>query len=138
MNLEWKFDRKYFLYTLLLFAVEVIIATTLKDIVWIRAYLGDVIVVWLVYTFLLSFVSFQDKNKVAFWVLMLAFAVEIAQFFNFAAHLGFEDGSVMSIILGNSFSWLDMGCYLLGASVIWTILFLKKIFPSGFMERSNY
>lgn len=128
MKLDWRFDRNYFLYTLLLFLVEVVIATTLKDVVWIRSYLGDVIVVWLVYTFILSFVSFQDKARLTFWVLMFAFVVEIAQYFNIAEKLGFENGSIMSILIGNSFSWLDMGCYLLGASVLWTILFFKSIY----------
>ena len=134
----FKFSLKYFLLTVLLFVVEVIIATYLKDIFWIRAYFGDVVVVWLLYTFVLSFFDVKDKPKLVLGILLFSFAVEIAQYFNIADKLGFERGSMMHIIIGNSFSWLDMACYLAGATVLWTILFFKKIFNPSYMERSEY
>lgn len=128
MALNFKFNGFYFLLTLILFLIEVGIATLWKDYFWIRAYLGDVIVVWLVYTFVLSFIEVENKSRLVLGVLLFAFVIEIAQYFSLSDRLGFERGSVASIVLGNSFSWLDMGCYLLGASVLWTILFFKSMY----------
>ncbi len=39
------FNYKYFLTTIFLFLAEVSIATFFKDIFWLRAYFGDVLVV---------------------------------------------------------------------------------------------
>ena len=128
MALNFKFNGFYFLLTLILFIAEVIIAIYLKDVVWIRSYFGDVVVVWLVYTLVLSFIEVENKSRLVLGVLLFAFVVEIAQYFSLSDRLGFERGSVASIVLGNSFSWLDMGCYLLGASVLWTILFFKSMY----------
>ena len=40
-----QFSLKYLLFTVFLFLIEVLIATSLKNIFFVRAYLGDVIVV---------------------------------------------------------------------------------------------
>ena len=47
-----KFNLKYFLIAVAIFLVEILIATKLKDIFFIRAYLGDVLVVMLMYCFI--------------------------------------------------------------------------------------
>ena len=56
-----RFNLRFFLLTILILFIEILIATVFKDWVFVRAYLGDVIVVILIYTFVLSF--FQIKNK---------------------------------------------------------------------------
>lgn len=56
------FNYKYFLTTIFLFLAEVSIATVFKDIVWLRSYFGDVLVVILIYTFMLTFLDIKNKT----------------------------------------------------------------------------
>ena len=102
---------KYFATTVFLFLIEVLIATKLKDIQWIRAYFGDVLVVILIYTFIQSFFDF-DKTKTIIGVFLFACAIEFAEL------LGFKDNKIAMIVLGNSFSWIDILCYALGCLLV--------------------
>lgn len=119
----FRFHYQYFLATVFIFLVEVLIATAFKDIFFIRAYLGDVIVVVLIYTFIRSFFSIQNDVKLIFGILIFSFLVEFAQYFNIAEKLGFRPGSIMYIIVGNSFSWIDMLCYAVGGFIL--MIFVK-------------
>lgn len=108
-----RFSYKYFLATIFLFIVEVLIATDINNIEWIRAYFGDVLVVILIDTFILSFFDF-DKTKSLIGVFIFACAIEFLQYFHFAEILGFQNNKIAMIVLGNSFSWIDIACYALG------------------------
>lgn len=120
-----KFNLKYLLIAIVLFFIEVLIATELKDFFFIRAYLGDVIVVMLIYFFVLAFVS-VNKTKLILGIFIFSCLVEFAQYFHFAEILGFRDNKIMMIVLGNSFSWIDILCY--GAGCVLLYLFEVKIF----------
>ena len=117
---------KYFIATIFLFIVEVLIATKLAYIDWLRAYFGDVLVVILIYTFIQSFFDF-DKTKTIIGVFLFACAIEFAQYFHFAELLGFKDNKIAMIVLGNSFSWIDILCYALGCllAFIFNFIFQK-------------
>lgn len=119
----FRFHYQYFLATVFIFLLEVLIATAFNDIFFIRAYLGDVIVVMLIYTFIRSFFSIQNDVKLIFGILIFSFLVEFAQYFNIAEKLGFRPGSIMYIIVGNSFSWIDMLCYAVGGFIL--MIFVK-------------
>lgn len=121
----FRFHYQYFLATVFILLLEVLIATAFKDIFFIRAYLGDVIVVMLIYTFIRSFFSIQSDVKLIFGILIFSFLVEFAQYFNIAEKLGFRPGSIMYIIVGNSFSWIDMLCYAVGGFML--MIFVKFI-----------
>lgn len=126
--MKLKFSLKYLLLTLFIFLVEVSIATILKDIFFVRAYLGDVIVVMLLYTFVKSFVEVNDQ-KLILGILLFSFLIEFAQYFNIAERLGFRRGSLMYIIIGNSFSWIDILCYAVGCLFLY--IFLKMARTEG-------
>ena len=115
-----KFNLKYFLLTIFIFIVEILIATVFKDIFWLRAYFGDVLVVVLIYTFIQSFFQF-DKTKTIIWVFVFACTIEFLQYFHFGELLGLGKNKVAMIVLGNSFSWIDILCYAIGAAIIWLI-----------------
>ena len=115
-----KFNLKYFLLTIFIFIVEVLIATVFKDIFWLRAYFGDVLVVVLIYTFNQSFFEF-DKTKTIIWVFVFSCVIEVLQYFHFGELLGLGNNKVAMIVLGNSFSWIDILCYAIGAAIIWLI-----------------
>lgn len=120
--MKLQFSLKYLLLTIFIFLIEVLIATKLKDIFFVRAYLGDVIVVILLYTMVKSFFKVNNQ-KFILGILIFSCMVEFAQYFNIAEKLGFRKGSLMYIIIGNSFSWIDILCYAVGCLFIY--LFVK-------------
>ena len=120
------FNYTYFLATVFIFLTEVLIATKLKDIFFVRAYLGDVIVVMLIYTFIKTFFRIEDNKKLILGILIFSFLVEFAQYFNIAEKLGFRKGSLMYIVIGNSFSWIDILCYLVGCLLLFVFVKYQK------------
>jgi DNA integrity scanning protein DisA with diadenylate cyclase activity len=116
--MKLQFSLKYLLLTILIFLVEVLIATVLKNIFLVRAYLGDVIVVMLLYAFVRIFVV-VNTQKLILGILVFSCLVEFAQYFNIAEKLGFQPGSLMYIVIGNSFSWIDILCYAAGCFILY-------------------
>lgn len=123
--MKFKFSAKYLLLTILIFLVEVLIATVLKDNFFIRAYLGDVIVVMLLYTFVKSFLII-DETKLILGILVFSCLIEFAQYFKIADKLGFQPGSLMYIVIGNSFSWIDILCYGVGCLILYIFTKFKS------------
>lgn len=115
-----EFNIKYFLLSILIFLAEILIATIFKNIFLLRAYFGDILVVILIYTFILSFFQL-NKPKLIFWIFIFSCAVEFLQYFHFGEILGFGNNKVAMIVLGNSFSWLDILCYLIGCISIYVL-----------------
>lgn len=120
--MQFQFSLKYLLISVFIFLIEVLIATELKDIFFVRAYLGDVIVVMLLYTLIKSFFRVNNE-KLILGILIFSCLVELAQYFNIAEKLGFREGSLMYIVIGNSFSWIDILCYAAGCLLLY--LFIK-------------
>ena len=114
------FNYKYFLTTIFLFLAEASIATFFKDIFWLRAYFGDVLVVILIYTFMLTFLEIKNKTLLNIGVFLFACVIEFAQYFHFAQWFGLKDNKIAMIVLGNSFSWIDIWCYAMGSFCIFT------------------
>lgn len=125
--MKFQFSLKYFLISIFIFLIEVLIATKLKDVFFVRAYLGDVIVVMLLYTLIKSFFSVNNE-KLILGILIFSCLLEFAQYFNIAEKLGFRKGSLMYIIIGNSFSWIDILCYGVGCLLIYLFVKLKPKF----------
>ncbi|WP_267403464.1 MULTISPECIES: DUF2809 domain-containing protein [unclassified Chryseobacterium] len=124
--MKFKCSLKYFVSTILIFLIEVLIATKLKDIFFVRAYLGDVIVVMLIYTFIKSFFEIKNNQKLILGVFIFSCLVEFAQYFNIAEKLGFQPGSLMYIVIGNSFSWIDILCYTAGCLLLSVFVKIKE------------
>jgi DNA integrity scanning protein DisA with diadenylate cyclase activity len=112
-----KFSLIYLIITVLLFLTEIVIATVLKHNFFVRAYLGDVIVVMLLYSFVKSFVK-MNNQKLILGIFIFSCLIELAQYFNIAERLGFQKGSFMYIVIGNSFSWIDILCYAFGCILL--------------------
>lgn len=121
--MKFQFNKKYFLQAVSLFLIEVLIATIFRKIHFLRAYVGDILVVMLIYTFVLSFLKVKNKDKLLVGIFLFAVAIEILQFFKIADLLGFSKGSIGYILMGNYFSWEDIICYAVGC-------ILLKIFNS--------
>ncbi|WP_417427957.1 DUF2809 domain-containing protein [Halpernia sp.] len=115
-----KFNLKYFLLTILIFLAEILIATTFKNVVFLRSYFGDVLVVILIYTFILSFFKLQ-KTKLIFWIFIFACLIEFLQYLHFVELLGLEKNQLAITVLGNSFSWIDILCYGVGCIIVYIL-----------------
>lgn len=123
--MKFKFNLTYFAITILIFLIEVLIATVLKNQFFIRAYLGDVIVVMLLYTFVKSFLLIEDNRTLVLGIFIFSCLTEFAQFFHIAEKLGFQPGSLMYIVIGNSFSWIDIGCYAAGCVILYVLQLIR-------------
>ena len=110
------FNKNYFLLFILLFFIEVLIALFVHDN-FIRPYFGDVLVVILIYTFVMSFIK-ASKVQVAIVVLLFAFGIEMAQYFNFVALLGLQQSKLAKVVLGSSFAVEDLICYVVGIAFV--------------------
>ncbi|MBX2963083.1 MAG: DUF2809 domain-containing protein [Cyclobacteriaceae bacterium] len=110
------FKRNYFVFALLIFIVEVLIALFARDN-FVRPYVGDVLVVILLYCFVKSFFRL-DVYWVAFGVLMFAFVIEFLQYLNIVKILGLESSSLARTVIGTSFAWYDIVAYMAGIALV--------------------
>lgn len=118
-----KFNKSYFLAFILLFITEVLIAAFLNDPI-IRPYVGDLLVVILMYCFIKAFFKVRILAA-AIGVLIFAYLVELSQYLNLIKLLDWQQYRLAHLILGSSFEWIDMIAYTLGYFVI--LLFEKFI-----------
>lgn len=95
-----------------LLAAEVCIALYVHD-AFVRPYLGDVLVIVLLYCFGRGVLGIQGK-WLAPAVAALGILAESLQYFHLADRLGLPSGSVLRIVLGSTFDWKDLLCYLAG------------------------
>lgn len=112
----WHFNKTYFRLTIILFLIEVAIALFIKDR-FIRPYLGDVLVVILIYCFVKSLVKISVR-KAALGVLLFAFCIEILQYINIVQKLKLQHNTVAKTVIGTSFSWEDILAYLAGIFIV--------------------
>lgn len=103
----------YALLALAIFLIEVLIATRLVDLDFIRGSIGDFLVVMLIYFFMQACRQWPAKT-LAIGVFIFSCLVEFSQYFHLADLLGLRRGGVWHIVLGNVFSWQDIAMYLLG------------------------
>ena len=108
----FRFHKRFFIATLVVFLVEVGIALFVHDN-FIRPFVGDVIVVWLVYYFLRTFLNMKSIY-LAWFTLVFACAVETAQYYKVIQLLGLQNHQWARVVIGTSFSWWDLLCYVVG------------------------
>jgi hypothetical protein len=115
------FNKRYFFLALVLFLIEVCIAIFVNDI-FIRPFIGDVLVVILIYCLVKAFLDIQS-SIIALSVFIFACIVEILQYFNFVNKLGLQNNRILAIALGSTFDWKDIIAYAIG---IITVLWLEN------------
>jgi hypothetical protein len=80
---------------------------------FIRAYGGDFLVVIFLYCLMKSFLN-TAVLPTACWILVFAYIVEISQYFHLITLLGLQHSRMAKLILGTTFSMIDMLTYTLG------------------------
>ncbi|MGE3724583.1 MAG: DUF2809 domain-containing protein [Candidatus Sericytochromatia bacterium] len=111
----WHFSVRALLATGLVFAIEIIIARYFHDPL-IRFFLGDVLVMLLMYSFLRIFLQGSDRWLIL-GLLVFACLVETGQYFHLATILGLAPNSLGEIILGATFDWKDLLAYIIGTGL---------------------
>ncbi|MBD5160079.1 MAG: DUF2809 domain-containing protein [Ruminococcus sp.] len=109
----------------LLLIVEVLIAIFISG-GFIRNYFGDVIVVWVVYCFVKIFHVEQNSYITALGVMIFAYLVEFLQYIHIVDILGLGNIKFFRVLIGTSFSVIDLLCYSAGTLVTVIIIFLKS------------
>ena len=99
-----RLDAKYLCAFIAVFIIEAIIAVFIHDN-FIRPYLGDVLVVVLIYCFIKTFVR-NETNLLPLYIFIFAVLVELGQYFNLAKLLGLSDYKISDM--------KDIACYLVG------------------------
>lgn len=116
------FRPRYGLLAIVFFVIEVLIAIYVHDS-FVRPFVGDYLVVFLVYCFVFTFWN-AHFLKAALAVLLFCYLIETLQYFHFVHYMGLEKYRVLAIALGNSFAWYDILAYTLG---FLTILLVEQI-----------
>lgn len=120
------FNLKFFLFALVLFIVEVLIALFVRDSI-IRPYGGDYLVVILIYCAVKAFIKIAPL-KLAIGVLLFSYCIEVLQYFHLVDRLGLANNQLARTVIGSGFAWLDLLAYTLG---IITVLILEGLWQKN-------
>lgn len=107
---------RFLTVTIILIICEVLIALFVHDR-FVRPYLGDVIVVWVIYSFARIFI--QNRCKLLpIYVFIFSATVEVLQLFNYSDLLGLGNIGFFRILMGSVFDIKDIICYAVGCIVL--------------------
>ncbi|MBR5773352.1 MAG: DUF2809 domain-containing protein [Clostridia bacterium] len=105
----------YALISLVIFITEVLIALYVDDN-FIRPFGGDILVVILI-ACIVRIISPDKIRLLALWVFIFSVAVETAQYFDIVNLLGLGDITFFAVLIGTSFSFIDIICYAAGCLI---------------------
>ncbi|WP_339698643.1 DUF2809 domain-containing protein [uncultured Marixanthomonas sp.] len=123
--MKLRFNKTYFILFALLLLIETLIALFGSNTI-IRGFVGDVLVVILLFAFIKTLFNITSK-KVLIAILLFAFGVEFLQYFEITKRLHIQS-KFIKIIMGTTFDFTDFAAYFLGflASGFLDKLFQKK------------
>lgn len=110
---------------IVLLCVEFLIGAFAHDN-FIRPYGGDVLVVILIYC-MIRIIKPTGIKLLPLYVFIFALFVELLQLVKIVDLLGIPRGSIVAIMVGTSFSFIDIICYAVGCGITYiTELIIKK------------
>ncbi|MHB8064693.1 MAG: ribosomal maturation YjgA family protein [Ruminiclostridium sp.] len=110
----------YFSLSFLCFIACVFIVKLFKDNQFIRGFIGDIIVISLIYFFIKILYDF-NALKLTVFTLVIAFITEFIQLLKLTALLGIENSTLARLILGSVFDPYDLIAYTIGAFLVYII-----------------
>ncbi|GKX32066.1 membrane protein [Vallitalea longa] len=119
-----KLNKKYILIFLIILFIEIGIASFLEDSI-IRPYIGDILVVVLIYTLIRGLIPKVIK-LLPIYIFILATMVEFAQYLHIVDMLNLQDSKLLSIIIGSTFDVKDIVCYLIGTVILFIWIKIEK------------
>ena len=115
----------YGLASILLLGIEILIGLYAQG--WVRSYLGDVLVVILIYTIVRTI----SPDKPSKWyilptaILIFSFIVEYLQLWGFCDRFGITN-NLLRIIIGTGFSYIDLLSYAAGIIPCYIVEFIRS------------
>ncbi len=106
----------YVIATVLLLAIEVCIALFVHD-KFIRPYVGDMLVVIVIYTFVRMFIP-EKCRLLPLYIFLFAAGVEVLQLIGIVELLGLQDNRFFSVLIGSTFDIKDILCYAAGCALL--------------------
>jgi len=111
-----KINYKYLSTFIILLIVEIYIGLFVHDNI-IRPFVGDALVVVLIYFFIRSFIS-KHIRFLPVYIFLFACLIEVGQYFNLVSLLHMENLKGAKIIIGSTFDLNDIFCYFIGTILI--------------------
>lgn len=111
-----QFHWRYFIFAMLILLTEILIALFVHDAV-IRPYVGDFLVVILLYCLMRAFFN-VSVFRTALGVLLFSYVVEFLQYCRLVEKLNLEQNVFARVIIGTSFEWIDIVSYTLGIGLV--------------------
>jgi len=116
----WRKDEQkrtiYLFAALFLFLIEILMALFIHDD-FVRPYIGDVIIVLLIYCIVRAI--FPDKIMLlSAYVFLFACFTEFMQYLHIIELLGLQNNTFFRIILGTVFDWSDILSYGIGCALL--------------------
>lgn len=108
--------KSYLIIAFAMLVVEIMIALFMND-AFLRPIGGDFLVVILLYSTVRGFTRFKLRD-VLIGVLLFCYLIEAMQYFNVIELLGLEKVTLVRVVMGTYFSWIDMLAYTAGALFI--------------------
>lgn len=90
---------------------------------FVRAYIGDVLIIPLIYCFVRILYT-RDNKFLPLAVGGLGILAEVIQYFDFCGIFGIDKGSLLGIIIGSHADFKDIICYLAGVALIYAAEFV--------------
>jgi len=85
---------------------------------FIRGFVGDIIIILLLYFFIKNFYDFYPA-KLTIFILLLAFTTEFLQYLNLISISGLKGNIFAELIIGSVFDPLDLIAYTIGAIMVY-------------------
>lgn len=115
----------YLVAFLLILCTEILIGAFVRDN-FVRPYVGDVLVAVLIYCAVRA-VFPKGIKLLSIYVFIFALIVELLQLVKIVDLLGIPHKSIIAIMVGTSFSFIDIICYAVGCAIAYlTELIFKK------------
>ncbi|GAA3639126.1 DUF2809 domain-containing protein [Flavivirga jejuensis] len=130
--MKLQFNKTYLIIALIIFAIEILIATYLKY-GFIRYTLGDYLVVILLYCFGKSFININPIS-LAIPVLIFSYIIELLQLINILEILGLNNNNLLKLIFGSTFQISDLIAYTLG---IITVLIIEYTLTTSSIKKNK-
>ncbi len=106
----------YLVATIVLLMTEIWIALYVHDD-FIRPYIGDLLVVIVIYCFVRIWIP-EGRRLLPLYIFLFATAVEVLQYFDLVTILGLEHNRFFRILLGSVFDLKDILCYGVGCILL--------------------
>lgn len=111
-----RFKAYYCFWSIILFLIELCIPLYVDDD-FVRPYLGDVLVVILIYAMVRTCFKVSIVTT-ALGVLIFSFCIEILQYFKIVEILGLGSSAFARTVIGTTFAWEDLVAYSVGIVIL--------------------